>query len=66
MQIVIQTAVLSKRGYFKTNEKEELRGKLRDFLIAKALLVPSLEEADFYKIQSGSVFMDREEKGKRL
>jgi hypothetical protein len=34
--------------------------------IAKDILVPTLEEYEFYKNQFGSVFMDIEQKGKIL
>lgn len=50
----------------KSNDKKEIRERLKDFLIAKDILVPSLEEYNFYKNQFGSVFMDIEQKGKLL
>ena len=50
----------------KSKEKKEIRESLKDFMIAKDILVPTLEEYDFYKNQSGSVFMDIDQKGKLL
>jgi predicted nucleotidyltransferase len=50
----------------KSKEKKEIRERLKDFLIAKDILVPTQEEYDFYKNQSGSVFMDIDRKGKLL
>ena len=50
----------------KSKEKKEIREKLKDFFIAKDILVPTLDEYEFYKNQFGSVFMDIEQKGKLL
>jgi uncharacterized protein len=50
----------------KSREKKEIRERLKELLIAKDILVSSLEEYEFYKTQFGSVFMDIEKKGKLL
>lgn len=50
----------------KSKEKKEIRERLKELLIAKDILVSSLEEYEFYKTQFGSVFMDIEQKGKLL
>jgi predicted nucleotidyltransferase len=50
----------------KSKDKKEIREKLKDFLIAKDILVSTLEEYEFYKNQFGSVFMDIDQKGKLL
>ena len=50
----------------KSKEKKEIRERLKGLLIAKDILVSSLEEYEFYKTQFGSVFMDIEKKGKLL
>ena len=58
--------VVKKEVKSKSKEKREIREKLKDFFIAKDILVPTLDEYDFYKNQFGSVFMDIEQKGKIL
>ena len=50
----------------KSKEKREIRARLKDFLIAKDILLSTAEEYDFYKTQSGSVFMEIDQKGKLL
>jgi predicted nucleotidyltransferase len=50
----------------KLKTKRWIREKLRDIPIAKDILVPSLEEYNFYKNEYGSVFMDIHRKGKVL
>jgi len=62
----LDICVIKREVKSKSKEKKEIREKLKDFLIAKDILVPTLEEYDFYKNQSGSVFMDIEQKGKLL
>jgi uncharacterized protein len=48
------------------DEKKEIRERLKDINIAKDILVPSLEEYEFYKTQIGSVYMDIDQKGRIL
>lgn len=62
----IDICVIKKEVKSKSKEKKEIRDILKDFLIAKDILVPSLEEYEFYKNQFGSVFMDIDKKGKVL
>ncbi len=62
----LDICVIKKEVKSKTKEKKGIREKLKDFLIAKDILVPTLEEYEFYKNQFGSVFMDIEQKGKLL
>jgi predicted nucleotidyltransferase len=62
----LDICVIKKEVKSKSKEKKEIREKLKDFFIAKDILVPSLEEYEFYKNQFGSVFMDIEQKGKLL
>ena len=62
----IDICVIKKEVNSKSKEKKEIREKLKGFLIAKDILVPSLDEYEFYKNQFGSVFMDIEQKGKLL
>jgi predicted nucleotidyltransferase len=50
----------------KSKEKREIREKLKDFSIAKDILIPSYDEFEFYKNQVGSVFMEIDKKGKVL
>lgn len=62
----LDICVIKKEVKSKSKEKKEIREKLKDFFIAKDILVPTLEEYEFYKNQFGSVFMDIEQKGKLL
>lgn len=62
----IDICVIKKEVKSKSKEKKEIRDKLKDFFIAKDILVPTLDEYEFYKNQFGSVFMDIEQKGKLL
>lgn len=50
----------------KSKEKKEIRERLKDFIVAKDILIPTLDEYNFYKNQSGSIFMDIDQKGKLL
>jgi len=50
----------------KLKLKREIRKQLKDIIIAKDILVPTKEEYEFYKTQSGSVFKDIETRGKVL
>ena len=62
----IDICVIKKEVKSKSKEKKEIRERLKDFFIAKDILVPTLDEYEFYKNQFGSVFMDIEQKGKLL
>jgi uncharacterized protein len=62
----LDICVIKKEVKSKSKEKKEIREKLKDFFIAKDILIPTLEEYEFYKNQFGSVFMDIEQKGKLL
>ena len=62
----LDICVIKKEVKSKSKEKKEIREKLKDFFISKDILVPTLEEYEFYKNQFGSVFMDIEQKGKLL
>lgn len=62
----LDICVIKKEVKSKSKEKKEIREKLKDFSIAKNILVPTLEEYEFYKNQFGSIFMDIEQKGKLL
>ena len=62
----LDICIVKKEVKSKSKEKREIREKLKDFFIAKDILVPTLDEYDFYKNQFGSVFMDIEQKGKLL
>ena len=62
----LDICIIKREVKSKSKEKKEIREKLKDFLIAKDILVPTLEEYEFYKNQSGSVFKDIEQKGKLL
>jgi predicted nucleotidyltransferase len=62
----LDICVIKKEVKSKSKEKKEIRDKLKELLIAKDILVPTLEEYEFYKNQYGSVFMDIEQKGKLL
>ena len=62
----LDICVIKKEVKSKSKEKKEIREKLKDIFIAKDILVPTLEEYEFYKNQFGSVFMDIEQKGKLL
>lgn len=48
----------------KSSERKEIRERLKEIKIAKDILVPTLDEFDFYKNQFGSVYMDINLKGK--
>ncbi|MFA6403641.1 MAG: nucleotidyltransferase domain-containing protein [Salinivirgaceae bacterium] len=50
----------------KVQVRKDIRNRLKDIIIAKDILVPTLQEYDFYKLQYGSVFMDIDQKGKVL
>jgi uncharacterized protein len=50
----------------RSAEKKEIRGRLKEINIAKDILVPSLEEFEFYKNQFGSIYMDIDQKGRIL
>ena len=62
----IDICIVRKQESSKLKLKREIRKKLQDIIIAKDILVPSKEEYDFYKTQSGSVFKDIENRGKVL
>jgi predicted nucleotidyltransferase len=62
----LDICVVKKEVKSKSKEKKEIRKRLKGLLIAKDILVPSLEEYNFYKGQVGSVFWDIEKKGKLL
>lgn len=62
----LDICVIKKEVKSKSKEKKEIREKLKDFFLSKDILVPTLEEYEFYKNQFGSVFMDIEQKGKLL
>lgn len=62
----LDICVIKKEVKSKSIEKKKIRESLKDFLIAKDILVPSLEEYEFYKNQYGSVYMDIEQKGRVL
>ena len=62
----IDICIIQKKNDSKIKLKKEIRNRLKDLCIAKDILVPSMEEYDFYKTQFGSVFMDIEKKGKIL
>jgi predicted nucleotidyltransferase len=62
----LDICVIKKEVKSKSKEKREIRERLKELLIPKDILVSSLEEYEFYKIQFGSVFMDIEQKGKLL
>ena len=62
----LDICVIKKEVKSKSKEKKEIRDRLKDFFIAKDILVPTLDEYEFYKNQFGSVFMDIEQKGKLL
>ena len=44
-------------------EKEKIRELLKDIKIPKDILVPHLEEYEFYKKEYGSVYKDIEDRG---
>src|ERR1035437_6932082 len=62
----LDICVIKKEVISKSKEKKEIRERLKELLIAKDILVSSIEEYEFYKTQYGSVFMDIENKGKLL
>ncbi len=62
----LDICVIKKEVISKSKEKKEIRERLKGLLIAKDILVSSIEEYEFYKTQYGSVFMDIEKKGKLL
>jgi uncharacterized protein len=62
----LDICVIKKEVGSKSKERKEIREKLKDLFIAKDILVPTLEEYEFYKNQFGSVFMDIEQRGKLL
>ena len=62
----LDICVVKKEVKSKSKEKKEIRERLKELLIAKDILVSSIEEYEFYKTQYGSVFMDIEKKGKLL
>ena len=62
----LDICVVKKEEISKSKEKKEIRERLKELIIAKDILVSSIEEYEFYKTQYGSVFMDIENKGKLL
>jgi len=62
----LDICVVKKEVISKSKEKKEIRERLKELIIAKDILVSSIEEYEFYKTQYGSVFMDIENKGKLL
>ena len=62
----IDICIVKKEVKSKSKEKREIRERLKGLLIAKDILVSSIDEYEFYKTQFGSVFMDIEQKGKLL
>jgi len=62
----LDICVVKKVVISKSKEKKEIRDSLKELLIAKDIIVSSLEEYEFYKTQFGSIFMDIEQKGKLL
>jgi len=62
----LDICIIKKEVKSKSKEKKEIRERLKEFSIAKDILIPSFEEYEFYKKQYGSVFMDIELKGKVL
>ena len=62
----LDICVIKKEVKSKSKEKKEIRERLKELLIAKDILVSSIEEYEFYKTQYGSVYMNIEKKGKLL
>jgi predicted nucleotidyltransferase len=62
----LDICVIKKEVKSKAKEKKEIRKCLQEFSIAKDILVPSIEEFEFYKNQYGSIFMDIDQRGKIL
>lgn len=62
----LDLCVVKRKVVSKKLEKKEIRERLKDIPYAKDILIPSLDEYEFYKKQPGSVFMDIDQKGKVL
>ncbi len=62
----LDICIVKKEVKSKSKEKKEIRERLKELVVAKDILVSSIEEYNFYKTQFGSVFMDIEQKGKLL
>lgn len=62
----LDICIVKKEVKSKSKEKKEIRERLIELVVAKDILVSSIEEYNFYKTQFGSVFMDIEQKGKLL
>jgi predicted nucleotidyltransferase len=62
----LDICVIKKDITSKSEEKKEIRSRLKGISIAKDILLVGEQEYDFYKNQYGSVYMDIERKGKVL
>ena len=62
----VDLCVVKENVKSRHDERKEIRERLKDINIAKDILVPSLEEYEFYKTQIGSVYMDIDQKGRIL
>lgn len=62
----LDICIIRKEIVSKAKEKKEIRERLKGLDMAIDILVPTVEEYDFYKNQFGSVFMDIEQKGRVL
>ena len=59
----LDICVVEKKYDNKWNEKAKIRALLKDIKIPKDILVPYLEEYEFYKKEYGSVYKDIEDRG---
>jgi len=59
----LDICVVEKSYKSRIKEKSKIRNLLRDIKMPKDILVPYLEEYDFYKKEYGSVYKDIEDKG---
>jgi len=59
----LDICVVEKSYKNKMEEKSKIRKLLRDIKMPKDILVPYLEEYNFYKKECGSVYKDIEDRG---
>ena len=59
----LDICVIKKEYSSKMEEKRKIREALKSVKIPKDILVPKLEEYEFYKKEYGSVYKDVEDKG---
>jgi len=62
----LDICVITESDTPKSEKKRNIRILLKGLTIAKDILTPTIEEYEFYKNETGSVYMEIDKKGKML